>query len=276
MLPQTSLEPRQKTTLVQGVAESQKTIPALSIIMPVYNEGDAVVDAIQSAIKRFEGLLSSSFELIVVDDGSTDNTRAALNKVKDERVVVVGYPVNSGKGGAQLFAFRYAKGETVIFADGDMQAFPKDVQHYLDALKNADIAIASKRVPGAHLRASVTRNFLSIGFNSFVHILLSLHMRDTQAGFKVFRRSALEKILPLISVKRYAFDVEILVVATKICNLKVVELPAIVDLPSGFSLRNIIRMMVDLLGIAYRLKIKHWYQDNHGKPHDEYRPILRW
>ena len=66
----------------------------------------------------------------------------------------------------------------------------------------------------------MTRNFLSIGFNSFVHILLSLRMNDTQAGFKVFRRSALQKILPLISVKRYAFDVELLVVATKICQLQ--------------------------------------------------------
>ena len=275
-MAQTNLEPRQNAVLVQEAVVSQKAIPAVSIIMPVYNEGIEVVHSIQSAIKKFESLLSSSFELIVVDDGSNDRTRDFLRVIKDDRVSVVRQRVNSGKGGAQLFAFKYASGDIVIFADGDMQAFPKDLQHYLDALENADIAIASKRVPGAHLRASVTRNFLSIGFNSFVHVLLSLHMRDTQAGFKVFRRSALEKILPLISVKRYAFDVELLVVATKICNYKVVELPAKVDLASGFSLRNIIRMMVDLLGIAYRLKIKHWYQDNYGRPHCDYEPILRW
>lgn len=271
MLTQTNLEPRQKAALVQELSESRATIPSVSIIMPVYNEGEAVVDGIKSAIKRFEALLSSSFESIVVDDGSTDDTRVALRTVKDERITVVGYPVNSGKGGAQLFAFRFAKGDTVIFTDGDMQAFPNDLQSYLDALKDADIAVASKRVPRARVTATVTRNFLSIGFNSFVQILLSLRMNDTQAGFKVFRRSALQKILPLMSVKRYAFDVELLVVATKICNFKVAELPASVDLPSGFRLGNIIRMMVDLLGIAYRLKIKHWYQDNHGRPHQEVR-----
>ena len=176
----------------------------------------------------------------------------------------------------KLFAFRYAKGETVIFADGDMEAFPDDLQHYLDALKNADIAIASKRVPGARVTASMTRNFLSIGFNSFVQILLSLPINDTQAGFKVFRRSALETILPLLSVKRYAFDVELLVVASDVCKYKIVELPTNVTLSSGFRLGSVIRMMVDLLGIAYRLKIKHWYQDNHNRPHDEYRPIIRW
>ena len=109
LLPQTNLEPRQKAALVQEVIESKATIPSVSIIMPVYNEGAAVVDGIQSAIKRFEALLSSSFELIVVDDGSTDDTRAALRTIKDERVTVVGYPVNSGKGGAQLFAFQICK-----------------------------------------------------------------------------------------------------------------------------------------------------------------------
>jgi dolichyl-phosphate beta-glucosyltransferase len=258
------------------VVESKNAFPALSIIMPVYNECDEVVNAIQYAIKNFEELLSSSFELIVVDDGSTDNTRDALRAIKDERVIVVGYPRNSGKGSAQLFAFQFAKGETVIFADGDMESFPSDLQSYLDALKHADIAIASKRVPGATVTASMTRKFLSIGFNSVVRILLSLPIRDTQAGFKVFRRSALEKILPLISVKRYAFDAELLVVASEVCNYKIVELPANVELSESFRLRSIMRMMVDLLGIAYRLKLKHWYQDNHGRPHDEYRPILKW
>ena len=274
-MAQINLELGENPALLEGVVKSKRTIPAVSIIMPVYNEGEAVVGAIRSAISRFESLLSS-FELIVVDDGSTDNTRAALNAIKDDRVTVVGYPVNSGKGGALLFAFKFAKGATVIFADGDMEAFPKDLRHYVDVLKNADVAIASKRVPGAHLRAGVTRNFLSIGFNSFVHILLSLPISDTQAGFKVFKRSALEQIVPLLSVKRYAFDVELLVVATEICKFKVAELPASVNLTSGFSLRQIVRMMVDLLGIAYRLKIKHWYQDNHGRPQCEYRPIIRW
>lgn len=256
--------------------EVQKTIPAVSIIMPVYNEGASVVSEIQSAIKKFESLLSSSFELIVVDDGSIDDTRAVLKSIKDKRVRVVGYPMNSGKGCAQLFAFRYAKGETVIFADGDMQAFPKDLQNYLDALKDADIAIASKRVQGAQFSSTLMRNFLSIGFNNFVRLFLSLKLKDTQAGFKVFRRSALEKIVPLISVRRYAFDVELLLVATKICNFKIAELPARVELSSGFRLGHVLRMLIDILGIGYRLRVKHWYQENHNRSHDEYRPILKW
>ena len=120
------------------------------------------------------------------------------------------------------------------------------------------------------------RNFLSIGFNNFVRFLLSLPIKDTQAGFKVLRRSALQKILPLLSVKRYAFDVELLVVATEICHYKVVELPAKVDLQGGFRLGNIIRMVIDMLGIVYRLKIKHWYQDNHKKISRRIQTYGRW
>ena len=69
-MAQINLELGENPVLFEGVVESQRTIPAVSIIMPVYNEGDAVVGAIRSAINRFESLLSS-FELIVVDDGST-------------------------------------------------------------------------------------------------------------------------------------------------------------------------------------------------------------
>ncbi|MGI0090521.1 MAG: glycosyltransferase family 2 protein [Nitrososphaerales archaeon] len=244
--------------------------------MPVYNAGSKVTAALQSAIKKFESLVSESFEVIVVDDGSTDNTRAFLNKIKDGRVTVIGYPVNSGKGAAQIFAFGFAKADTIIFADGDMQAFPSGLRDYIDALEEADVAIASKRVPGAKVITSLKRHFLSIAFNSFVRILLSIPITDTQAGFKVFRRSALEKVLPLISVKRYAFDVELLVVAKKVCNCSIAELPANVTLTSKFRLGNMARMLVDILGIAYRLKLKHWYQNNNGISHEEYSPILRW
>ncbi len=244
--------------------------------MPVYNEGPKVVGAIQKAVKMFDSLLFSSFEIIVVDDGSTDDTLSALKTIKDERIVVVGYPVNSGKGAAQIFAFGFARGDTIIFADGDAQAFPDDLERYINALNHADIAIASKRVPGARVNASVMREFLSIGFNSLVRILLSLPINDTQAGFKVFRRSALAEILPLISVKHYAFDVELLVVGKKVCNCNIAELPATVTLTSGFSLRHIMRMLLDILGIGYRLRIKHWYQDNYRSEHEQYAPLLRW
>ncbi|MFI5422196.1 MAG: glycosyltransferase, partial [Nitrososphaerales archaeon] len=194
--------------------------------------------------------------------------------IKDRRVRVVGYGQNRGKGEALLYGVRFATGDTIIMADGDLQAVPIDINHYLQATLTADGAIASKRVPGARLDAGVKRKFLSIGFNGFVRVLLSLPVSDTQAGFKIFRRDALRKIAPLISVKHYAFDVELLTVAN-LLKLKIVELPAHVRLESDFRNKNIVRMFIDVLGIAYRLRIRHWYQRN-LELSKIYKPILRW
>jgi glycosyltransferase involved in cell wall biosynthesis len=246
--------------------------------MPIYNGGSGIASKITVAIRKFESQFSSDFELIVVDDGSNDGTLQKLrNRIGNERVKIVGYRTNKGKGGALTFGFGFCTAENIIFADGDIQALPSNILEYFDALKTADIVVASKRVGGAVVTASVKRNFLSLGFNLFVRLLLSLSLTDTQVGFKVFRRSALEKILPLISVKRYAFDVELLVVAMKVCHFKIVELRAEVTLVSNFKMKNIVRMVIDLLGIAYRLKLKHWYQDNLVvESVSPYQPILRW
>ena len=262
-------------------AESQiqasKTIPAVSIVLPVFNEGSEIASVISLALRKFESLLDSNFELIVVDDGSTDGTRTMLDRMKqDDRVKVVGYSSNTGKGNALMFGFQFTTADLVIFADGDMHASPNNFQECLLALGNADIVVSSKRVPGARISASAKRNFLSLGFNLFVKMLLPVTVSDTQAGFKAFRRKALARILPLISVKKYAFDVELLVVA-RLLNLKIAELPAVVVLPNGFRKRHMLRMFVDLLGITYRLRLKHWYQDNIAKRKPSlYKPIMKW
>jgi glycosyltransferase involved in cell wall biosynthesis len=229
--------------------------------MPVYNEGFEVRQHVTKAIANYTNCIPN-FELIVVDDGSVDDTLAGLESINDQRVKIMGYEGNRGKGGALIFGSSLSTGDIVIFADGDGQALPRDVSSYIDALKTSDIAIASKRVSGAKVTAGFKRRFLSIGFNLFVRNLLSLPISDTQAGFKVFKASGLKKILPLIAVKRYAFDVEVLTVAMKVLNLKVEELPANVTLDSNFRIGNIVRMFLDVLGIGYRLKIRKWYQRN--------------
>jgi dolichol-phosphate mannosyltransferase len=258
----------------QEAIESEFLKPTVSIVMPVYKLGPSITGLIKDALTRFGGLLPS-FELVVVDDGSKDGTLEKACSVKDRRVRVVGYDVNRGKGEALLYGLRFATGETIILADGDLQAIPLDFDRYLDAMEICDIAIASKRVPGAIVTAGVKRKFLSIGFNAFVRALLSLPISDTQAGFKIFRGSALKKIIPLISVKRYAFDVELLTVAN-LLDMKILELPANVILEPGFKFTNIGRMFIDVLGIAFRLRIKGWYQSNLQVSNKRYKPILRW
>lgn len=246
----------------------------VSIIMPVYNLGESVCN-IKHIVTRLDRELGGSFELLVVDDGSTDDTLAFARKIRDERVKITGYSKNLGKGGAVTYGFSRSTGDLVVFADGDLQAFPRDIRSYLEALECYDIAIASKRVVGSQLEACSKRKILSIGFNLLSRILLGISLSDTQVGFKAFRRSSLERILPLASVKRYAFDVEILAIAT-LLEFKIVELPAHVILIPKFPKKNILRMLIDLFGIAYRMKLKRWYQKNAMQYRGPYKPLLKW
>lgn len=265
-----------QTLQPQDFSTRGKTLqkPAVSVIMPVYNVGSDV-RKIADIAEVLHRQLGNDFELIVVDDGSTDNTSQAAKTIQDDRIKITGFPSNRGKGAALTHGYRQALGDVVIFADGDLQAFPRDIQSYVESLKTNDIAIASKRISGSLVEACVKRKFLSIGFNLLVRSLVSLQMSDTQVGFKVFTRNALEHILPLLSVKRYAFDVELLTVA-KLLRLKVTEMPAKVILESNFRKKNMLRMFVDLLGITYRLRVKSWYQLNILHYQGPYEPLLKW
>ena len=84
-------------------------------------------------------------------------------------------------------------------------------------------------------------------------------LKDTQAGLKAMRKSAFVNIFPRLSVKRYAFDVELLTVAD-LYGLSIVEMPTQVRIEKSFQAKELFRMFIDLLGIAYRLRVIHWYQ----------------
>ncbi len=263
-------KPEQKELLEQITVAK----PVVSFVLPIYNGGRQAAQRILQWVYAQERAIAQDFEVVVVDDGSKDDTFAALSSIKHERIKLV-RKANGGKGHALMYGVGFTKSDTIIFADGDLQALPSNFADFLISLSKADISIASKRVVGSRVEAGFKRKFLSIGFNCMVRVLVSLPLADTQAGFKVFKRSALQRILPLVSVKGYAFDVELLVVAHML-GLKIAELPTMVKLDSSFKPRNILRMLVDILGIAYRLRIKGWYQRNLEEESPLYMPLLRW
>ena len=119
--------------------------------------------------------------------------------------------------------------------------------------------IGTKWHPDSVVSMPMIRRILSHSFNVLVRILTGANLRDTQVGFKAMKRSAVDNIFPRLAVKRYAFDVELLAVA-HLYGLKVVEMPVNMVLTASFKPREIWRMLVDLLGIAYRLRIIHWYK----------------
>lgn len=236
----------------------------LSVVLPAYNEEDHIETVIEKAdsIMQKVGL---GYEVIVVNDGSKDATETkAFDYARiNGHVKVVSYHENVGKGHAVKAGFSKAMGDIVVFLDSDMEIDPEQVTRYIDALKYADIVTASKRHPQSQVESTSLRKFLSLGFNVLVRLLTGLKVSDTQAGMKVVRREPMEKVFSTLSVKRFAFDVELLAVAN-LYGLKIMEMPVQMRLKNGsFNVREIYRMFIDLIAINYRLKCKK-YSLNHN------------
>ncbi|MFQ6127108.1 MAG: glycosyltransferase [Candidatus Heimdallarchaeota archaeon] len=235
--------------------------------MPAYNEGHAIEETIDR-VNRAARQAGLEYELIVVDDGSVDETRRkAVGKLitivtqanNNSHVKIIGYGKNMGKGHAVKTGFAYATGDAVIFVDSDLDVDPEQVTRYVKALDYGDVVIGSKWHPQSSVQIPLIRKLLSHGFNVLVRLLTGLRLRDTQTGIKAIRRSALEGVFSRLAVKRYAFDVELLMMA-KLCGLKIVELPVNLRMRSSFDLKEVWRIFVDLLGIAYRLRVLKYYQ----------------
>ena len=232
----------------------------LSFVLPAYNEADSIEGALSSLDHAVRGS-RLRYEVVVVDDGSVDKTRVRAVPYANQNghVRVIGYDKNVGKGYAVKRGFLEAAGDAVVFVDSDLEVDLEKVSSYVEALERGDIVIASKWHPESSVSMPLVRRVLGVGFHVLVRLLTGVKLRDTQAGLKAVRRSVFTDIVPRLAVKRYAFDVELLALA-KLYGLKVVEMPVNIRMKGLFSLRDVWRMFVDLLGIAYRLRVIRWYQ----------------
>ncbi len=230
------------------------------MVIPAYNEEDHIAMTVEKASRIIEDL-GIKYEIIVVNDGSKDETEFRILECthNNGHLKIVSYNKNMGKGYAVKLGFSNAIGDSVIFMDGDFEIDPDQIKRYIVALKSGDIVIGSKRHPESIVEAPVSRKFLSLGFNFLVRLLTGLRIGDTQSGLKAVRRENTKKVFSVLSVKRFAFDVELLVIAD-LYGLKIVEMPVNLRLRNSFfHLREIFLMFIDLIGITYRLRITKYY-----------------
>jgi glycosyltransferase involved in cell wall biosynthesis len=231
----------------------------LSFVIPAYNEEVFIEDTLGTLNDVIKEAIH--YEIVVVDDGSQDKTfhKALQYAQRNGHVKVIRFAKNSGKGFAIKTGVMKSTGDVVIFIDGDMEIDLNTISHYLKSLEHADLVIATKWHPDSRVSMPLSRKMLSRTFNFLVRVLVGFNLQDTQVGLKVMKRSAVDKIFPTLAVKRYAFDVELLAVA-HMYGLKIVEMPVKLTLSSSFKPKEALRMFLDLLGIAYRLRVIHWYQ----------------
>ena len=236
-------------------------IPRISLIIPVFNQQNKVSFSVEKIKQAVESAFSD-YELIIVDDGSTDNTLTILRDITstDPRIRVLSYTPNRGKGYAVRQGVLHSQGEAVIFLDGDLDISPDFIKDYVERLSTSDLVIASKRHPESNVRIPRSRAFLSRAFNLFIRVATGIPQKDTQAGFKVGSGEIMRAVFRNISVNRYAFDVELFTIAS-VLHLKIQEMPVVMKIDRQFNMKEIVNMFVDVTRICYKHRVLHAYQN---------------
>jgi dolichyl-phosphate beta-glucosyltransferase len=200
--------------------------PRLSVVVPAYNEAARVASTLEE-LAAFLHRLGISFEIRVVDDGSTDGTAAIVERhaALDRRIVVQREP-HRGKGGAVKAGMLAAGGDLRFLCDADLSMPVSELPRLLEPqAAGVDVAIGSREGHGARrvgepLRRHVTGRI----FNRAVQYLALPGIEDSQCGFKMFTARAADAIFPLVTVSGWAFDIEVLYIARHL-GFRVLEVP---------------------------------------------------
>jgi dolichol-phosphate mannosyltransferase len=187
----------------------------ISVIMPAFNEEQVIHRSIQETANT---LTSYDYEIIVVDDGSSDGTYSEAQHVTlgNSRVHAVRCEHNGGKGHALRYGFDYCSGDLVAFLDADLDLHPRQLQSLYRVMRgtDADVVIGSKRHPESRLDYPWHRKIISTVYFGLVKTLFGLSIHDTQTGIKLFRHAVLAKAFPRIQTMGYAYDLELLVASS--------------------------------------------------------------
>lgn len=242
------------------VLEEQET---LSVIVPAYNEDGSISDTVRN-IEEVLSKCKPDHELIIVDDGSTDETfqRASSAAKATASVTVLSYRDNNGKGHALKHGFQSAKGDYVLFLDADSDLPPSQIPVFLERMSvgDVDVVVGSKRHPQSKVNYPPARRLFSWIYSLLVRLLFHLDISDTQTGIKLFKRKVLDEVFPKVMVKKYAYDLELLVNAERL-GYKVIEMPVVLNyrFQSRIKTRAVWDILMDTLAIFYRMKIVHYY-----------------
>ena len=226
-------------------------------MLPAYNEGARIGLTLEKILK-FATTENWNVEVIVVNDGSTDNTSDVVRDLaaRNPMLRLLQNPGNRGKGYSVRNGMLHSQGEIVLFSDADLSSPIEEAPKLFAAIENgADIAIGSRWLKPElqTTRQPLRRQIFGRLFNAALRIILGLSFRDTQCGFKAFTRRAVDVVFPLQMILRWGFDAEILFLA-RTFDLKVEEVPVLWGHREGGGinpLRDGIRMVAEMLKIRW-------------------------
>jgi glycosyltransferase involved in cell wall biosynthesis len=245
----------------------------VSIIVPIYKQEKTIYKDLLN-ISNSMSQTRWQYEIIGVVDGNLDKSFENASKIDDPRVKVFEYEVNKGKGYAVRYGMARSKGDVIAFIDAGMDINPNGISLILEHMNwyDADIMVGSKRHSASKVSYPFIRKLFSFCYQILIRLLFNLKVRDTQVGLKLFKRGVLEKVLPRLLVKKFAFDIEILAVSHYLGFNKIYDAPVEIkiDFNTNSSFhpyklifnKNIWKMIIDTLAVFYRLKILKYYDDN--------------
>ncbi len=241
----------------------------LSVVVPYYNPGRLLVPTIERLLAVLDAS-GATYEVVAVSDGSTDGSDGDLDEV------VAGHPQltnlvfaqNQGKGAALRIGLARGRGRYLGFidADGDLDPILLDSFQTMVRLYSPDIILGSKRHPLSEVEYPLLRRVYSWGYQQVVRMGFRLNIRDTQTGIKLIRRDVLSAVLPRMVEKRFAFDLELFVIARRLGYKRFLEAPIRLrhQFTSTVSWRSVYRSLLDTLAIWYRLRVLHFYDGDQG------------
>lgn len=239
----------------------------LTIVVPYYNPGQTLAPN----VRRLLTVLEQSpveFEVIAVSDGSTDGSELTITDMEGDRLRHVILPSNQGKGAALRVGLSAGRGRYLGFIDADGDLDPKLLESFMTlvSLYQPDVVIGSKRHPLSEVHYPPLRSLYSIGYQYLIKLLFRLNVRDTQTGIKLIRRDVLSATLPRMLEKRFAFDLELLVVARRLGHSRFLEAPVVLkhQFTSTVSVRSVWNTLLDTMAIFYRLRFLRTYDRELG------------
>ncbi len=232
---------------------------SISIVIPAYNEAERIGATIETIHDYFSKKIRS-FDIIVINDGSKDNTtNIILDRAKGTRnVTLLDSSSNQGKGSSVRKGMIHAANDLILLTDADLSTPIDEFEKLAPWIQRGyDIVIGSRGMKESEiiLRQPWYRRMMGKAFNLLVRTLIVNNFRDTQCGFKLFRHEVAKRIFRASKINGFAFDVEVLFIAKKM-GYKTMEVPVRwIDSPRSKvnPLRDPVKMLVDLL----RIKILH-------------------
>lgn len=231
----------------------------ISVIIPAYNEENRITPTIHSVANYLDRLFPNENEIIIVLDGSKDNTLEVVTELakKYKQIKIIDNKINQGKGAVVTQGILESVGEYVLFMDADNSTHIDELDKILPVIKKGiDVVIGSRDMKGSKVEVRQARYKELLGDlgNWWIQFLLVGGIQDTQCGFKVFSGKVARHIFSKVNMQGWSFDIEVLALA-RYFGYKIKEMPVIWynDDNSHVTLKDYLYVLRDTMIIRYRL-----------------------